>query len=103
MTAGSAAAPEPHTADWQVRLTVTETGDHTRAHAVLDTGGPGGTGGTRLEADAEAHRSPHDPAAPVIGDELAAGRALLELGHRLVQAGSVAAEAAESARRRDGE
>ncbi|MER8188333.1 dsRBD fold-containing protein [Kitasatospora sp. NPDC094015] len=94
---GGAAARPPHTADWQVRLRVTEDGDHTRAHAVLDTGS------SLLEADAEAHRSAHDPAVPVIGDELAVGRALLDLGHRLVQAGSVAAEASESARRRDGE
>ncbi|MFJ1704750.1 dsRBD fold-containing protein [Kitasatospora sp. NPDC088346] len=97
MTQGGAAAREPQSGEWQVRLHVTEDGDHTRAHAVLDTGSG------LLEADAEAHRSPHDPAAPVIGDELAVGRALLDLGHRLVQAGSVAAEAAESARRRDGE
>lgn len=87
----------PHTADWQVRLRVTEDGDLTRAHAVLDTGAD------ILETDAEAHRSPLDPADSAIGDELAVGRALLELGHRLVHAGSVAAEAAEAARRRDTE
>ncbi|WP_354643971.1 dsRBD fold-containing protein [Kitasatospora camelliae] len=94
---GGMAGSAPHTSEWQLRLTVTEDGDLTQAHAVLDTG----TG--LLQADAEARRSAHDPQDAAIGDELAVGRALLDLGHRLVHAGSVAAEAAESARRRDGE
>ncbi|MFB7663155.1 dsRBD fold-containing protein [Kitasatospora sp. NPDC056138] len=85
----------PHSTEWTVRLRLTEEGDLTQAHLVLNTGA------NIIEAAAEAHRSPHDPPVTVIGDELAAGRALIELGHRLVHAGSVAAEAAESARRRD--
>jgi hypothetical protein len=94
---GNLAAEGPHTTEWQVRLSLTETGDLTRAHAVLDTGA------NVLETDAEARRSPLDPADPAIGDELAVGRALLDLGHRLVHAGSVAAEAAEAARSRETE
>ncbi|WP_052390902.1 dsRBD fold-containing protein [Streptomyces sp. NRRL B-24484] len=93
----------PHTSEWQVRLMVTEDGDVTRAHAVLESGGTVTAGTGAMQADAEARRSSHDPAVPMIGDELAVGRALLDLGHRLVHAGSVAAEAAESARRRDTE
>jgi len=87
----------PRSNDWDVRLHVTEDGDLTRAHAVLDTGAG------VLEADAEAHRSPRDSSDHVIGDELAVGRALMDLGHRLIRAGSLAAEAAESARLRDAE
>ncbi|GJF31688.1 hypothetical protein KNE206_43880 [Kitasatospora sp. NE20-6] len=98
---GPLAGGGPHTSEWQVRLLVTEDGDLTRAHAVLEPGTA--LGGTPLAADAEARRSAHDPVEPAIGDELAVGRALLDLGHRLVHAGSVAAEAAESARRRDTE
>lgn len=92
-----AQAQPPHSTEWTMRLRLTEEGDLTQAHLELDTGQ------NILESDAQARRSPHDPPATVIGDELAAGRALIELGHRLVHAGSVAAEAAESARRRDGE
>ncbi|MDH6574502.1 dsRBD fold-containing protein [Kitasatospora sp. MAP5-34] len=91
---GNLATP-PHDTEWQVKLRLTEDGDITEAHVVLDTGV------SVLESDARARRSPHDPPVAGIGDELAAGRALLDLGHRLVRAGSVAAESAESARRRD--
>ncbi|GLW58495.1 dsRBD fold-containing protein [Kitasatospora phosalacinea] len=92
---GRAAAPEPHSSEWSVRLRVVEVGDLTQAHAVLDTGV------NLIEAEAEAHRSSTDPADPAIGDELAVGRALTALGQQLVHRGSVAAEAAESTRRRD--
>ncbi|MFJ1753473.1 dsRBD fold-containing protein [Kitasatospora sp. NPDC088134] len=89
------AVPAPHSTEWNVRLRVVEVGDLTQAHAVLDTG-------VRLiEADAEAHRSRYDPADPAIGEELAVGRALDALGRQLIQQGSTAAEAADSARRRD--
>ncbi len=91
---GSMATP-PHSTEWQMKLRLTEAGDITEAHLVLDTGA------TVLEAEARARRSPHDPPAADIGDELAAGRALLDLGHRLVRTGAIAAESAESARRRD--
>lgn len=92
---GNLAMP-PHGTEWQLRLRLTEDGDLTQAHVELDTGE------SVLESDAQARRSPHDAPDAGIGDELAAGRALLDLGHRLVHAGAVAAEAAESARRRDG-
>lgn len=98
---GALADGTPHTSEWRVRLMVTEDGDRTTAHAVLEPGTA--VPGAPLEAEAEARRSAHDPAVPAIGDELAVGRALLDLGHRLVHAGSVAAESAESARRRDTE
>ncbi|MFD8595674.1 dsRBD fold-containing protein [Kitasatospora sp. NPDC059646] len=92
---GRAAVPEPHVSEWNVRLRLVEVGDLTEAHAVLDTGV------NLIEVDAEAHRSAQDPADPAIGDELAVGRALAALGQQLIHRGSTAAEAVESARRRD--
>lgn len=89
------AVPEPHTTEWSVRLRVVEVGDLTQAHAVLDTGV------NLIEVEAEAHRSERDPVDPAIGDDLAVGRALAALGQQLIHSGSTAAEAAESARRRD--
>ncbi|WP_441248471.1 dsRBD fold-containing protein [Kitasatospora sp. McL0602] len=89
------AATAPQSEEWHLSLRLTEDGDLTRAHAELRTAT------ATLESDAQALRSPHDPPTPLIGDELAAGRALMDLGHQLLRAGAVAAEAAESARRRD--
>lgn len=70
-----------HTRSWHVRLDLFEEGDTTVAHIVLDTGD------NVLETRAEAHRSPGDPQVPEIGDEFAAGRALVQLGHRLIHSG----------------
>ncbi|MFJ4675617.1 MULTISPECIES: dsRBD fold-containing protein [unclassified Kitasatospora] len=92
---GHVAASGPHSTEWSVRLRVVEAGDLTQAHAVLDTGV------NLIEVEAEAHRSRTDPADPEIGDELAVGRALTALGQQLIHHGSTAAEAADSARRRD--
>jgi hypothetical protein len=91
----SFAARPPQTTDWHLDLRLTEQGDLTTAHAELTTAT------THLTADAEARRSAHDQPVAMIGDELAAGRALMDLGHQLLRAGAVAAEAAESARRRE--
>jgi hypothetical protein len=41
--------------------------------------------GRTIEGSGHARRNPRDRAVPEIGDELAAGRALIDLGHRLVQ------------------
>ncbi|GAA1962495.1 dsRBD fold-containing protein [Kitasatospora viridis] len=67
---------------WTLRLDLLEDGDDTRAHAVLDTGE------THLECRTLAHRSPQDPPVAGIGDDYAAGRALIELGHRLLRSGT---------------
>ncbi|MEV7119210.1 dsRBD fold-containing protein [Kitasatospora griseola] len=41
----------------------------------------------RLEGRTESHRNPHDRQVPEFGDEYAAGRALVELGRRLIGSG----------------
>ncbi|MER5641251.1 dsRBD fold-containing protein [Kitasatospora sp. NPDC002227] len=92
---GTFAATAPQTTEWHLSLRLTESGDLTTAHAELTTAA------AHLQADGQALRSPHDQPTSLIGDELAAGRALADLGHQLIRAGAVAAEAAESARRRD--
>jgi len=68
----------PHTAEWKVRLYLFEDEGTTKARLVLDTG-------TRsLTGHGVAHCSPTDTDVPQIGDELAAGRALHDLGRQLV-------------------
>ncbi|GGN88302.1 hypothetical protein GCM10011579_081970 [Streptomyces albiflavescens] len=70
-----------HTAEWKVRLHLFEDDDGTtKAHVVLDTGTAALTGhGT-------AHCNPADTNVPEIGDELAAGRAMHDLAHQLLNA-----------------
>ncbi|KUN89507.1 hypothetical protein AQJ66_04970 [Streptomyces bungoensis] len=70
----------PHTAEWKVRLHLFEDDEGTtKAHVVLDTGT------TALTARGSAHRHPADADVPEIGDELAAGRAMIDLAHQLLQ------------------
>ncbi|MEU6481823.1 dsRBD fold-containing protein [Streptomyces sp. NPDC047017] len=66
--------------EWRLNLYLSEHDPDTTARIVLDTGD------NVLETCAEARRSPHDPTVPDIGDELAAGRALIALGRELVRA-----------------
>jgi hypothetical protein len=73
------------TKEWQLRLELTEDGDATTVRAVLDTGDE------VLRTLGSAHRNPLDAEVPQIGDEFAAGRALVELGHRLLRAGTAEA------------
>ncbi|WP_406385961.1 dsRBD fold-containing protein [Streptomyces sp. NBC_01618] len=73
---------KPHSKQWSVRLDLFEEGDLTKVHAVLDTGD------TTLRSRACAQRNPHDTPVPEIGDEYAAGRALIDLGNQLLRAGS---------------
>ncbi|MCK8437248.1 DUF1876 domain-containing protein [Streptomyces sp. D2-8] len=68
----------PHTVEWRVRLHLFEEEGTTKAHVVLDTGT------TELSGHGDAHRNPVDMDVPEIGDELAAGRALHDLGRQLV-------------------
>ncbi|GAA2822608.1 DUF1876 family protein [Kitasatospora sp. CM 4170] len=72
---------------WALRLDLFEEEDVTKVHAVLDTGD------NTLESRTEARRNPHDPPVPEIGDEYAAGRALVELGHLLLRSGMADATA----------
>ncbi|WUG43621.1 DUF1876 domain-containing protein [Kitasatospora sp. NBC_00458] len=84
--AGAGAAPggeaAVRTKDWQLNLHVVEDRDTTRVHAVLDADG------RVLRSDALARRNPRDAPAPAVGDEFAVGRALVDLGHRLLRAGT---------------
>ncbi|MFE5588249.1 dsRBD fold-containing protein [Kitasatospora sp. NPDC056531] len=82
-------AQQLRTKRWTLRVDLFEEGDVTKVHAVLDSGDK------RLESRTEAHRNPHDPPAPEIGDEYAAGRALIHLGQQLLRAGESDAVANE--------
>ena len=70
-----------HTQRWHVDIALAEDGDHTRAGAHLHT-----RDNTSLHSVGRARRSPHDPAVPEIGDELATARALADLAHQLLDA-----------------
>jgi hypothetical protein len=64
--------------EWKAEVEIDESGRDTHVHCVLTT-----QQGT-VEGSGHARRNPADPSVPEIGDELAAGRAFLDLGHRLV-------------------
>ncbi|MFG2880789.1 dsRBD fold-containing protein [Streptomyces sp. NPDC048297] len=70
----------PSVKEWRLNLYLSEHDPDTTARIVLDTGD------NILESRAEARRSPLDRAVPEIGDELAAGRALIAMGHVLLSA-----------------
>jgi Domain of unknown function (DUF1876) len=65
---------------WPVSIAFTEERDRTRADAILELASG------RLHAFGQARRAPGDPSVPVIGEELAAARALSDLSHQLLQA-----------------
>jgi hypothetical protein len=70
-----------HTVEWKVRLYLFEEEGTTKARVVLNTGTNEFTG------HGAAHRNPADMDVPEIGDELAAGRAMHDLGRQLVEVG----------------
>ncbi|MEU9991232.1 dsRBD fold-containing protein [Streptomyces sp. NPDC048045] len=70
----------PSVKEWRLNLYLSEHDPDTTARIVLDTGD------NVLEGHAEARRNPYDPLVPEIGDELAAGRALIAMGRRLLRA-----------------
>jgi hypothetical protein len=74
---------------WRVEVAFTEEQDRTRADAILEFGG------RRFHGFGQAKRSPRDPSVPVIGEELAAARALSDLSHQLVHAAAERIEAHE--------
>jgi Rv2632c-like len=65
---------------WRVDVWFSEEGDRTRADAVLELAGQ------RFHGFGRAKRAPEDPSVPVIGEELAAARALSHLSHQLLEA-----------------
>ncbi|MGA4993302.1 DUF1876 domain-containing protein [Nonomuraea bangladeshensis] len=64
--------------EWNVRLELTEDGDDTSARAELVT-----DAGVEVTGQGRARRNPSDPSVPLIGDELAASRALADLAEQL--------------------
>ena len=65
---------------WDVKVAFTEEDTETRADAVLEFGGD------RFHGWGRAKCAPQDPNVPVIGEELAAARALSDLSHQLLEA-----------------
>lgn len=74
---------------WRVKIGFTEDGDRTRADATLELASQ------RFHGFGQAKRAPEDPSVPVIGQDLAAARALSDLSHQLLQAAVERIEAFE--------
>jgi len=72
---------------WAVNISFTEEADRTRADAILELASQ------KFHGFGQAKRAPEDPSVPVIGQDLAAARALSHLSHQLLEA---AAERIES-------
>jgi hypothetical protein len=64
----------------EIEITFEEDGDHTIARASISIRGVTLTGSGR------SRRNPTDPKVPMVGEELAAARALSDLAHHLVEA-----------------
>lgn len=69
-----------HVAEWKAYVHLYEHDGATQARVTLETGA------NKLISEGLARRHPRDPEVAEIGDELAVGRALIELGERLVRA-----------------
>lgn len=83
-------APQPRTKTWTLNLEILEESrDATSVAAALEMGEK------TLRTSATAQRNPGDPPAPDIGDEYAAGRALLDLGRQLLRVATVDAASNE--------
>ncbi len=65
---------------WQMSIAFSEDGDRTRADAVLELATQ------RFHGFGQAKRTPSDPKVPVVGQELAAARALSDLSGHLIHA-----------------
>ncbi|GAA2717082.1 MULTISPECIES: DUF1876 domain-containing protein [Streptomyces] len=76
-----------HEAQWKVRVELHEEDGRTTARADLETGG------TPITGRGTARCAPGDADVPAIGDEFAAGRALRDLGDRLLEAAEKDVEA----------
>ena len=74
---------------WRVNIAFTEDPDRTRADAVLELASQ------RFHGFGQAKRAPEDPSVPVIGEDLAAARALSDLSHQLLDAAASRIEAYE--------
>lgn len=65
--------------NWRVHVSFTEDEDRTRADAILELAS------RNFHGFGQARRAPEDPSVPVIGQELAAARALSDLSHQLLE------------------
>jgi hypothetical protein len=74
---------------WRVGITFTNEADRTRADAVLELADQ------RFHGFGQAKRAPDDPSVPLIGQHLAAARALSHLSHQLLDAAADRIEARE--------
>jgi hypothetical protein len=80
------------TKTWMVQVRIDEDDDTTKVEAVLDAEGK-----TGIRGHGRSRRNPTDPAVPMIGEELAAARALSDLAHHLLDS---AADDIESSTRK---
>jgi hypothetical protein len=76
--------------NWSVSIAFTEDGDRTRADAILELASQ------RFHGFGQARRAPEDPSLPVVGQDLAAARALSDLSHQLVHAAAERIEGFEA-------
>jgi hypothetical protein len=74
---------------WRVEIAFTDEGDRTRADAILELANQ------RFHGFGQAKRAPEDPKVPIIGQDLAAARALSDLSHQLLHAAAERIEAFE--------
>jgi hypothetical protein len=74
---------------WRVDIAFTEDEDRTRADAILELDEQ------RFHGFGQAKRAPKDPSVPVVGEDLAAARALSDLSHQLLHAAAERIEAFE--------
>jgi hypothetical protein len=74
---------------WRVQVSVVETGDNTRATALLISDKPG-----EFRALGDSHRSPRDEPMGAIGEEVAVARALRHLADSLLARAEADIEAA---------
>ena len=86
--AGAVDPRPPHVREWQVRVSIFESGDDVSANVVLMTEAP-----THLTARGHSHRATADPSVPEIGDEVAVARALRHLADRLLDTAAEDVEA----------
>jgi Domain of unknown function (DUF1876) len=65
---------------WTVEIDFDEDDTHTRATARANV-----RGDQALTANGDAYRNPHDESRPLVGEEIAAARALIALSTELLQ------------------
>jgi hypothetical protein len=75
---------------WHVTIGFTEDDDRTRADATLELASQ------RFHAFGQARRAPDDPNVQIVGEDLAAARALSDLSHQLLHAAAERIEGFES-------